>query len=141
MSYHHKSGAQKRKEKAMRAEVKGQNTLQQHGFDVTEDSEGTDREKNQCSSVQPSAEEIIAPSHFDIAIEKLSIEDLAEIQEEVPRSKPDAAVKGSTDSLEIHDEALVAAETKSIVEVVGVDIGIFIKGDVPMHKGRSRRSC
>ena len=38
MSYHHKSGAQKRKEKAMRAEVKGQNTLQQHGFDVTEDS-------------------------------------------------------------------------------------------------------
>ena len=32
MSYHHKSGAQKR-EKAMRAEgVKGQNTLKQHGF-------------------------------------------------------------------------------------------------------------
>ena len=34
MSYHHKSGAQKRREKAMlRAEgVKGQNTLKQHGF-------------------------------------------------------------------------------------------------------------
>ena len=38
--------------KAMRAEgVKGQNTLQ-HAFDVTEDSEGTDREKNQCSLVR-----------------------------------------------------------------------------------------
>ena len=61
----------------------------------------------------------------------MSIEGLAEIQEEVPRSKPDAVVKGSTDGPEIHDEALVAAETKSIVEVVGVDIGIFIKGDVP----------
>ena len=38
-----------------------------------------------------------------------------------------------TEGLEIHDEALVAAETKSIVEVVGVDIGIdiFIKRDVP----------
>ena len=56
--------------------------------------------RNQCSSVQPSAEEIIAPFHSDIiAIEELSIEDLAEIQEEVPRSKPDAAVKGSTDGL------------------------------------------
>ena len=33
MSYHHKSGAQKRREKAMRAEgVKGQNMLKQHGF-------------------------------------------------------------------------------------------------------------
>ena len=52
MSYHHKSGPLKRKEKAMRAEVKGQNTLQQHGFDVTEDSEGTDREKSmqQCAA-------------------------------------------------------------------------------------------
>ena len=30
MSYHHKSGAQKRREKAMRAE--GQNALKQHGF-------------------------------------------------------------------------------------------------------------
>ena len=64
----------------------------------------------------------------------LSKEDLAEIQEEVPRSEPDAAVKGSTEGLEIHDEALVAAETKSIVEVVGVDIGIFIKGDVPTRE-------
>ena len=34
MSYHYKSGAQKRREKAMRAEgVKGQNTLKQHGFE------------------------------------------------------------------------------------------------------------
>ena len=33
MGYHHKSGAQKRREKAMRAKgVKGQNTLKQHGF-------------------------------------------------------------------------------------------------------------
>ena len=64
MNYHHKSGAQKRKEKAMRADVKGQNTLQQHGFNVTEDSEGTDREKNQCSSVQPSAEEIMSSIPF-----------------------------------------------------------------------------
>ena len=33
MSYHHKSGVQKRTEKAMRAEgVKRQNTLKQHGF-------------------------------------------------------------------------------------------------------------
>ena len=33
MVYHHKSGAQKRREKAMRAEgVKEQNTLKQHGF-------------------------------------------------------------------------------------------------------------
>ena len=56
--------------------------------------------------MQPSAEEIIAPSHSDIAIEELSIEHLAEIQEEVPRSKPDAAVKGSTDGLVIHDEGL-----------------------------------
>ena len=39
-----------------------------------------------------------------------------------------------TEGLEIHDEALVAAETKSIVEVVGVDIGIFIKGDVPTRE-------
>ena len=37
MSYHHKSGTQKRREKAMRAEgVKGQNTLKQHGFDVSD---------------------------------------------------------------------------------------------------------
>ena len=37
MSYHHKSGAQKRREKAMHAEgVKGQNTLKQHGFDVSD---------------------------------------------------------------------------------------------------------
>ena len=52
MSYHNKSGPLKRKEKAMCAEVKGQNTLQQHGFDVTEDSEGTDREKSmqQCAA-------------------------------------------------------------------------------------------
>ena len=28
----------------------------------------------------------------------------------------------------------MAAETKSIVEVVGVDIGIFIKGDVPTRE-------
>ena len=35
MSYHHR--AQKRREKAMRAEaVKGQNTLKQHGFDVSD---------------------------------------------------------------------------------------------------------
>ena len=34
MSYHHKSGAQERGEKAMRAE--GQNTLKQHGFDVSD---------------------------------------------------------------------------------------------------------
>ena len=66
--------------------------LQQHGFDVKEDSEGTDREKKQCSSVQPSVEAIIAPSHSDIAIEVLSKEDLVEIQEEVPQSEPDAAV-------------------------------------------------
>ena len=50
---------------------------------LTEDSEGTDREKNQCSSVQPScAEAKIAPSHPDNAIEVL-------IQEEVPRSEPE----------------------------------------------------
>ena len=37
MSYHHKSGAQKRREKAMRAEgVKGQSTLKQHGFDKSD---------------------------------------------------------------------------------------------------------
>ena len=52
----------------------------------------------------------------------------------MPRSKPDAAVKGSTDGLEIHVEALVTVETKSIVELVGVDIGIFIKGDVPTRE-------
>ena len=28
----------------------------------------------------------------------------------------------------------MAAEAKSIVEVVGVDIGIFIKGDVPTRE-------
>ena len=40
-----------------------------------------------------------------------------------------------TEGLEIHDEALVAPETTSIVEIVGVDIGIFIKGDVcPQRK-------
>ena len=41
-----------------------------------------------------------------------------------------------TEGLEIHDEALVAAETKSIVEVVGVDIriDIFITRDVPTNK-------
>ena len=39
-----------------------------------------------------------------------------------------------TACMEMHDEALVAAETKSIVEVVGVDIGIFIKGDVPTRE-------
>ena len=60
--------------------------------------------------MQPSVEAIIAPSHCDIAIEVFSKEDL-EIQEEVPRSEPDAAVKGSNYGLEIHDEALVAAET------------------------------
>ena len=54
-----------------------------------------------------------------------------EIQKEVPQSKPDAAVKESTEGLEIHDDALLTAETKSNVEVVGVDIGIFIKGEMP----------
>ena len=39
-----------------------------------------------------------------------------------------------TEGLEIHDEALVAAETKRIVEEVSVDIGIFIKGDVPTRE-------
>ena len=56
MSHHHKSGTQKRKEKAVRVEgVKGQKTLEQHGFDVAEDSEGTDRERN-TESMQQSAE-------------------------------------------------------------------------------------
>ena len=32
-----------------------------------------------------------------------------------PQSKPDAAVKGSTENLEIHVEALVTVETKSIL--------------------------
>ena len=52
-SYHHKSGAQKRKAIIMRVEVvKGQKMLQQHGFDVAEeDCEGSDCERNQCSSV------------------------------------------------------------------------------------------
>ena len=37
MSYHHQSGAQKRREKAMRAEgVRGQNTLKQYGLDVSD---------------------------------------------------------------------------------------------------------
>ena len=46
MSYHHKSGAQKRREKAMRAEVvKGQNTLKQHGF-AGVDTMGGDRCQN-----------------------------------------------------------------------------------------------
>ena len=56
----------------MRVEgVKGQKTLQQNGFDVAEDCEGTDRERNQCSSV-PSAEAMTAPSDSEIAIEGLS---------------------------------------------------------------------
>ena len=60
MSYHHKSGAQKRKQKAMLVEgAKGQKTLQQHGFDY----------RNQYSSL-PSTEAMIAPS--EIAIEGLS---------------------------------------------------------------------
>ena len=49
-----------------------------------------------------------------------------------PQSKPDAAVKGSAENLEIHVEALaVTVETKSIVVV---DIGIFIKGSRNAHK-------
>ena len=37
MSYHPKSGAQKRREKAMCAEgVRGQNMLKQNGFDVSD---------------------------------------------------------------------------------------------------------
>ena len=48
---------------------------------------------------------MIAPSDYEIAIEGLS--EGLEIQEEVPQSKPDAAVKGSTESLEIHFEAIV----------------------------------
>ena len=75
----------------MRAEgVKGQNTLKQHGFDVSE-------KQIKCSSqsVQPNTEEIEGPSHSDIGIateEVLNQEDLLEIQEEpevVPRSEPD----------------------------------------------------
>ena len=62
-----------------------------------------------------SAEAMIATSDYDIAIEGLS--EGLEIQEEVPQSKPDPAVKGSTESLEIHVEAIVAVETKCIVEV------------------------
>ena len=64
--------------------------------------------------MEPHAEAIIAPSHSHFVIEELSEKDLA-IQEEVPRSEPDAAVKGSTEGLEIHDEALEAAETKSLI--------------------------
>ena len=37
MNYHHKSGAQNIREMAMRAEgVRGQNTLKQNGFDVSD---------------------------------------------------------------------------------------------------------
>ena len=67
---------------------------------------------NQYRSL-PSAEVMIAPSDYEIASEGLS--EGLEIQEEVPQSKPDAAVKGSTESLEIHVEALVTVETKIIV--------------------------
>ena len=83
------------KKKAMCLErVKGQKSLHQHGVDVAEDCEGTDHERNQCSSV-PSAEAMTAPSDSEVAIEGLS--EGLEILEEVPPSEPDAAVKGSTE--------------------------------------------
>eukprot|EP00731_Ephydatia_muelleri_P034133 Em0048g9a len=78
-------------------------------------------------SVQPNTEEIEGPSHSDIGIateEVLNEEDLLEIQEEpeeVPRSEPDidaAGCRGWTEGPETP-----AAEA-------GVDIGIFIKGEV-----------
>ena len=81
MSYHHKSGAQKRREKAMR-------------------TEGV-----------------------------LNEEDLLEIEEEpeeVPRSEPDidaAGCSGWTEGPETPD-------AEALVVVAGVDIGIFIKGEV-----------
>ena len=52
-----------------------------------------------------------------------------------PQSKPDAAVKGSTENPEIH------VETKSIVVVVDVDIGIFMHQERNAHKRRTRTSC
>ena len=51
--------------------AKGQKTLQQHGFDLAEDCEGTERNRNQYSSL-PSTEAMIAPSDYEIAIEGLS---------------------------------------------------------------------
>ena len=83
MSHHHKSGTQKRKEKAVRVEgVKGQKTLEQHGFDVAEDSEGTDRERNQCSSL-PSAEAMTSPSESGPEL-LVGLSESLEILEEVP---------------------------------------------------------
>ncbi|KAL5506731.1 hypothetical protein EMCRGX_G008463 [Ephydatia muelleri] len=85
MSYHHKSGAQKRREKAMR-------------------TEGV-----------------------------LNEEDLLEIEEEpeeVPRSEPDidaAGCSGWTEGPETPD-------AEALVVVAGVDIGIFIKGEVPTRE-------
>ena len=85
MSYHHKSGAQKRREKLMR-------------------TEGV-----------------------------LNEEDLLEIEEEpeaVPRSEPDldaAGCSGWTEGPETPD-------VEALVVVAGVDIGIFIKGEVPTRE-------
>ena len=52
-----------------------------------------------------------------------------------PQSKPDAAVKGSTENPEIH------VETKSIVVVVDVDTGIFIKGEMPTSEELEQAAC
>ena len=58
----------------MRVEgAKGQKTLQQHGFDLVQYCEaGTERDRNQYSSRLPSAEAMIGPSDYEIAIEGLS---------------------------------------------------------------------
>ena len=82
--------------------------------------------------MQPNTEEIEGPSHSDIGIateEVLNEEDLLEIQEEpkeVPRSEPDidaAGCSGWTEGPETPD-------AEALVVVAGVDIGIFIKGEV-----------
>ena len=78
--------------------------------------------------------QIEGPSHSDIGIateEVLNEEDLLEIQEEpeeVPRSEPDIdAAGGWTEGPETTD-------VEALVVVAGVDIGIFIKGEVPTRE-------
>ena len=79
---------------------------------------------------------IEGPSHSDIGIateEVLNQEDLLDIQEEpeeVPRSEPDidaAGCSGWTEGPETTD-------AEAVMVVAGVDIGIFIKGEVPTRE-------
>ena len=86
--------------------------------------------------MQPNTEEIEGPSHSDIGIateEVLNEEDLLEIQEEpeeVPRSEPDIDASGCSE----WTEGPETPDAEALVVVAGVDIGIFINGEVPTRE-------